>query len=666
MSSLEPWVLRRENLSCLPVLHYRIEFADQVRLLMHEDPPDCVAIELPSHLTEAFLRAVARLPRVSILLYETPGKQTFYLPVEPVDPFAEAARSALERGIPVYLVDLNLEESYPSFHDAVPDPYAMHAIGPETYYETFRALRREDPSSVHPFDLRRERGMAYRLARLLERHRRVLFVCGMAHGHGVLKVLETPQALPLERVHPPPVQAFHLHPDSLEEVMATFPLLSAVYETRRKGLPPEPEPDRFTLRRSFRIGSAPFTLLGKEGPVYDEEAALRASSARIARRAGFPGGERADVPTPVDRNRFLLHLFEEAQRHYHQETGERIEAWQKRIFWRFARNYAWTHGLLLPDFYPFLVAGRSCVDDNFCYALWRLGRFYPWQEESSDLPTLRVSGDEVWLGTRRIYVRRWLPSKKRRPRPLRGIERKRERAPGEWLQAFDGRTLCSYPPEDLVIEAYGRQLRETWDSILREEDPRSEPLTVSLLDGIDVRETIRRRTENRIYVKSRQRAKGPAGAVVVIFDEDPEDRRYPYRMTWLGEHEQESDMAFYATDPADNIVGPGICRCEYGGFLMSYPPRRLYDVWRDPDYLPLASKPEVLLAAALDYSLERYVVYVAPRPPRSRMQTLAERLRRQIVYVPFGSLSPAQLKRIRVFHILSGHDKRELARHYIH
>ena len=55
-------------------------------------------------------------------------------------------------------------------------------------------------------------------------------------------------------------------------------------------------------------------------------------------------------------------------------------------------------------------------------------------------------------------------------------------------------------------------------------------------------------------------------------------------MTWLGEHDQESDMALYATQPADNVVGPGICRSEYGGFLLSYPPRRMYDVWQDEDY----------------------------------------------------------------------------------
>jgi len=165
-------------------------------------------------------------------------------------------------------------------------------------------------------------------------------------------------------------------------------------------------------------------------------------------------------------------------------------------------------------------------------------------------------------------------------------------------------------------------------------------------------------------VKENRVVRGAVGSVVVVFD-DHQENRFPYCMTWHGEHDQESDMAFYATDPADNIVGPGICRCEYGGFLMSYPPLRMVDVWTDPEYRWFQSKPEKLLIAALDYSLEKYVVYVAARPPRSYMKVFAARMGRQIVYVPIGTLSPVMRKKIRVFHVLFGHDKRPIARDYI-
>ena len=124
-------------------------------------------------------------------------------------------------------------------------------------------------------------------------------------------------------------------------------------------------------------------------------------------------------------------------------------------------------------------------------------------------------------------------------------------------------------------------------------------------------------------------------------------------------------MAFYATPPADNVVGPGICRCEYGGFLLSFPPRRMLDVWTDPDYAGVRGKHEVLLLAALDYSRENLVVYAAPRPPRSAYRQLAARLGKKIIYLPLGSLSPVKLKQLRILHVLYGHDKREIARDYI-
>ena len=216
-----------------------------------------------------------------------------------------------------------------------------------------------------------------------------------------------------------------------------------------------------------------------------------------------------------------------------------------------------------------------------------------------------------------------------------------------------------------MIENYGGFLKKKGTKQLSEEETRLEPFSTSLLDGIDMRETLRNLHEGRIYVREYLRIKGGVGSIVVIFDMDREGEKYPYLMTWLGEHEQESDMAFYATPPADNIVGPGICRCEYGGFLLAYPPRRMSDVWSDKDYSFARGKGEVLLLAALDYSPEKHVVYAASRPPRSYFRQIASRLNKKIIFIPLGSLSPVTLKKLRVFHVLFGHDKRATAKDYI-
>ncbi len=61
----------------------------------------------------------------------------------------------------------------------------------------------------------------------------------------------------------------------------------------------------------------------------------------------------------------------------------------------------------------------------------------------------------------------------------------------------------------------------------------------------------------KLYVREMGKFSGEVGALVIIFDEEANDR-YRYLTTWLGEHQNESDMAFYSTQPFEHIVGPGI------------------------------------------------------------------------------------------------------------
>jgi len=637
------------NVHALPILHYRMEFAHLVREAVALVKPDCIALELPQTLEAPFLRCVRRLPELSVLSYQI-QEQTAYLIIEPADPLIEAARLALEGEIPLQLIDIDLD-SYPSHDEQLPDSYAVQRIGLEPFYREVADLYRKLP--VHEEDQRRERGMAFRLQKLSATHQRVLFVCGMSHLEWIRELFEKPLAHPLTRTRREGITAWNLHPECLQEILAEYPFLSALYETRRSPLPPETA-GGLSLRKSFH---ALELIMGGKREI-PEEQVLSESVQRSAHRVGAEG----ELP---DRQKIMLRLFLEAARHYTQETGERVHYWQKRSFFRFARNYALLSRALLPDLFQMLAAARGCLDDNFAYAFFRLASFYPWQREASDLPTLRLSAGELWSATRRIRFR---PREQQRGKGRLGVKlakRKKEKSPGEWIDGFDDPSICSYPPEDLVIEEYGRNLKRIGARQLSEEQSRCEPFQSSMLDGIDMRETIRNLHEGKIYVRENKRLRSGVGCVVVVFDEDREGEKFPYCMTWLGEHEQESDMAFYATAPAGNVVGPGISRCEYGGFLLSYPPRRMSDVWQDSDYRGALGKGEVLLMAALDYTLEKDVVYAAARPPRSYLKQLAARLGKRIIYLPLGSLSPVALKKLRIFHVLYGRDKREIAKDYI-
>ncbi|MFQ5514193.1 MAG: hypothetical protein ACE5FG_07095 [Myxococcota bacterium] len=646
----EPFTLRFESwLHVLPVVHFRMEFASEARRAVEILEPRVVAVELPASLSAPVLQAVDRLPALSVVLTPAPPSGAHYLLVEPVDAAIEALRTARARGLETALVDLDVE-SYDEHSDPLPDSYAAQRIGTRAFYEAFRATpRRRDP-----LDAQREGAMAFHLTRLHRaRGGSVLLVCGMHHAEGVIGALGQPQAIPFTRPVRSEVQILNLHPDCLAEVLVEAPAVQAIYELLRNGVP-DPEPAVLSSEVGRRVGR--FRLIEGSGP--NAEAERLALLRDAARRSGHP----------ADRLRIGLALFELAAERWERLTGEALKPWQRELFARYARNLALSSGRLVADPYDFLLAVRGAGDENLLHEAYRLLTFYPWAREASDLPSARLSAEELELGSRRIRIRPRRPRRRHRLLPVR-TRCDHERYAGEWLEGFDDEGLCSYPPEDLVIEDYARFLRRKGQALLVEESARVEPFRTSLLDGIDLRETLRHwATERRIYVRELGRAPGDVGCVVVIFDEDLGSEgaeRYPYRMTWLGEHDQESDMAFYSTSPAEGIQGPGIARCEYGGLMMSYPPRRLLDVWTNPDYAAARSKAEVLLLAALDYSEERIVVHVAPRPPRSHFRTLAERLDRKIVHIPIGQLSPQSLVRLRTFHILAGRSRREIAREYI-
>ena len=600
----DPGSLTRGRFTYFPVAPGRLEFAIEVRQAILRDRPQVVALELPAALQPAWLQAVARLPQISLIFYpdETAGEnEAVYVPIEPADPFTEAIRTGLETGAEIVFVEPDASQR-PHLKDAYPDPYAIRHIGLDRYIEAYRVYPQARSAEL----TQHAAGIAWKLQGT-DPTASVMVVVSLNLLDPVLDAMEEPQAQPLARSRRDDIELLNAHPESLGEIAQEYPALQWRYE-------------------NFR-------------------------------------GLMTDANL-IDRRHAQLAVFRDAEKEYEASTGERIAHWQRRLLARYSRNLALAGNDLAAGIFDLTVAARSVADDNYAWDVWETASRYPPQRTDSELMTVRISGDEVWMDTRRIRLRRRLPSTKRRLRPYGLKPRKKEKVPGEWASQLNGTSICSYPPEDLVIEDYGRFLKHKGKSVLSEERVRIEPFTTSILDGIDLRETIRKWYEGRIYVRQFQKIQGEVGSVVVIFDDD-HDNRYPYMTTWLGENQNESDMAFYSTAPFDNLVGPGIGRAEYGGFLMSLPARRMYDVWQDSDYEFAESKPERLLLAALDYSVHRYVVYVAAKPPRTIFKTIASRSGRTVIYIPIGQLSPVSLKKIRVVHVLDGYDKREIAKDYL-
>lgn len=649
----------RPGVRILPILHERVELAALVRGVLTAADPSVVAVELPTTLAEVATRAVARLPKLSVVISEPDGEDALIWVVAPGDPLVEALRWAAEHDRRVVTIDPDVADR-DRRREVLPDPYAAWTLGAAAWADTIRALAgRSEPSAS---DRLRERGMAYALDQAAEGlDGNLVAVLGAAHADRVAVALQGPTAPPLARQYRADVLLRHLHPDSLTAVLPDPPLAHAVWETIRSGtVPPAVELGAAVAPRMELVRHGLTVIAGG----FDEDRAARREA--LVRYAAHHSARRGwgDRPAP-DREALARAVWRLAAAAYGEQTREDTAPWQSRLFFDFARRYARIQGLLVPGLYELVVAARGAADDNLAWEVFDAARSYPWQEEQAEIETARIDGEMLDLGSRRVRFRRRFFRVKQRPVRVPVRERPQADDPAEWLAAFDGSAICSYPPEDIVVEDYGRFLQRKAVSILAAESSFSEPFTTSMRDGLDLRETLAHWHDRRIWVRELGRVPGAAGSVVVVFDPDPQGDRYPYLMSWLGEHDQESDMAFYATDPTRQIVGPGIMRATHGGFMLTYPPGRLYDVWHDPDYREAASKPEVLVMAAIDYSIEKLVVHVAATPPTERLKLHAARQRKRLLHVPLGSLSPATVKRVRVLHILAGHAKRAVASDYI-
>jgi hypothetical protein len=608
ISNDDPFYLQKGNIFAVPIIHYNMEMAAQVRLAFEAVNPDCVAVEMAETLQLQLLHAASRLPDISIVLTYNKDHSPLYYLCEPCDGAFEGIRSALESNIPAWCIDLDVD-AYPEFREDLPDAYAIQRIGLKNYYDAYKKLILEKDAILKTsLDHNREMFMAKKLKELSLSYDRILFVGGMAHIESIFKLINRTSFPELKHIERQVVRLCTLTEQSMRDVLAEYGWISTHYEIMRN-------------ERNF---------------------------------------------FSPDRQKLIYDLFKSAANKYVERTGNAFPGYHRRNLMKFLRNYALIRNRLMPDLFQILSAAKGCVDDNFAYETWEIATNYSYRKNIDNLPELDLAIEDIWGKSKKISFKLKSRSMKSMfsPRQRKDRSKTHFKPPGPF-------SICSYPPEDVIIERFGEFLKKKGSQILQEEGMRTIPFSTSLEDGVDTKETIRHWHEKKLYVKTHGKPQGGVGSVVIIFndDTDPEKQstndKYPWMTTWIGEHSQESDMAFFATPVTHDVVGPGISRCEYGGFMMSYPPRRLINVWTDPDYGECRSKAEVLLMSAVDYSVQPLVTYVAAKPPRSAIKSYARRFGKKIVYLPIGQLSPVTMNKLRVFHVLDGYDKREIASDYI-
>jgi hypothetical protein len=618
------YLTHQEWLAVVPSVHGRATFAQAVRGAIDELAPDRIAVELPPALASHLLEGVARLPRLTVVHYqqsardtaEGEGARAAYVPVDPCDSMIEALRLAMERRIPVEFVDL-FRASYEPPETALPDPDLAAEVGVERYVEAIGrpplAYRDEESREL---DRRREIAIAWRVGALRD-FGRVLLVCGLAHWHGIREALEQPTAPPPDDETPVEPGLAYLHTESVYGLIGELPFVAADHERARA-------------------------------------------------RSGDPQAWRVE--------RALERLIERAERDYEHSWGEEVSRPNRRALRRFAVKLAFTEGSVLPSLYSLVVAAKGCQDDDLAAALYDRAIQWPWPpDEDADLEILRIDPELLRQRFTRIRILRRDPALFGRDRDPTEVFRHRPREGEdenwreEWEEgAFGG---CSYVPEDLRQLQWVDWVRHEAPSYLQEQRTVLREFTGNLLDGIDIRETMRNWWRRRIIVREEMRLRGLVGPVVVIYDDEPLDGDdYPCCMVWPGESHDEGDLVLYSTMPGEQLVGPGISRCEYGGFATL--PGVHLGWWQDPWHvLPRSgwceTKGELLVLTAALCARETFVAVISRRPLRHAVVQRCQRLGHPLIEIPMASFTPSALKKLRVFHQLAGTGVRAHARDYI-
>jgi len=168
-----------------------------------------------------------------------------------------------------------------------------------------------------------------------------------------------------------------------------------------------------------------------------------------------------------------------------------------------------------------------------------------------------------------------------------------------------------------------------------------------------------------IYVKVLPPNRGTMDCAVMLFDSPADPREYPWRTTWFAEHENESTLAFFATDFRDEMVGPGICAATYGGAMFLYPPVSIPDIWHDPRIDFCETMEERILAAACLHSQSKQIALLSALPPGAGWRRLAKRFQKTWIHIPLAQFSDATVQQLRIVHVLNGQQVRSYASHFI-
>ena len=614
-----------ERISVVPVIHGSADSALQVRKCMLEGEFDCVAVPLPPSFQPEVERGIDLLPAPTAVvqtesqLYKTewtpdvhkdgpdePEGRASYVPIDPCQPVIAGLRIAIGEHLRREFVDLETADFQP--HSSIlPDAFALKRLPLERFAAAILPFIPRPPEGQ---TTDRIRHMANRLRELERRHKSILLLCNILHWPWIREAYteQLPSDAEDEFVGEP--ELCQPDPQTLLFMLGELPFITALHERARAEL----DDDEY-----LSIDGVKELLL----------------SARDAYKSDFKNRAR-----PITTQTFSCLL-------------------------KYIRNLTLTERRFAPDLYTIVIAAKQVAGDSFALHVAEQARSYMFARET-DLPDIAFGIDRIRLpnGDLANAVSR-LPGPPVMWRSCELHRRPEQREQQQWQMQWNPMGQCSWPPEDELIENFRAHVTQKAQAIMGADLVKTEKFTTSVKDGIDIRDTLRNWHTGEIYVKEIPPSKGKLDAVVMIFDSPADPRDYTWRSTWFAEHQNESTLAFFATDFMQDMVGPGIGLATYGGALFIFPPIPIPDIWFDPRLDFTDTMEERVLAAACLHSSCPHVALLSPLPPSVGWRRLAKRFKKALVHVPLAQFSAATVQQLRMVHVLNGRQVRSFAQHFI-
>jgi len=616
-----------EKISAFPIRHGRASFAMELRKLLWQEKFSCLAFALPKSLQEDALEGVQLLPEVHALVIRVDGEVRAYLPFDPADAYVEGLRQAAQKRIPISFVEGNELLEGP-FLQPLPDAYLLHSLGTEGYFNLARKIIFEQRDDDR---LKSRVETAFQeLNCLQEKQDKILFLC------------DFPILIQLQN-------KFHEQTVSDKTRVNPGAPTHANFGTTNKNSDQTVAVEIFPIKNRhlyFALGELPFY-------------------------AGAMEKERQDpLAIPMDYLELIKRIFIETRNHFlpDKTDANAVSIKKIQVALQFLRNLTVQQHRLTPDLMDIISAAKGVFGNAFAAKVLEAARYYPFVNTSLVAQTpleigrshIHLPGEDEPVEAFNLFEdepKVW-KTIHLKPVPNRDEQKK-------YRYAWDSKGMCSHAPEDVRIEGFNQAIRKRALDLDQQAFSHSEKLTSSLKDGIDIRETLRNWSTGGIYVKEVPPSKGRVDTVVILFDTE-NDVRYPSHTTWYAEHEEESTLTFYGTEPMTKLIGPGIAEAEYGGLSLLFPPRPIGNVFSLPSKeFGFQNLAEQLVYGALLNSKERSVTIVSHRKPGLRLKRLAAQFGRRLVWIPLTAFSSETLRRLRKFHILNGKHVRAWASRYI-